>query len=131
MIPAFSGHPKGTLSLCPVSLTSKELHAAVRYISHLRNSATIGRPTAQRVGDFIGNCEPANHRREPVYRNITVRQALNLMALRSLEIARDANAGRPPGTARPLPKPISWKFRFRRDPVADTGLGGVPLFQTF
>jgi hypothetical protein len=24
-----------------------------------------------------------------------------------------------------------WKFRFRREADADTGLGGVPLFQTF
>ena len=35
------------------------------------------------------------------------------------------------GTARRLPKPISRNYRFRRDPDSDTGLGGVPLFQTF
>jgi len=26
---------------------------------------------------------------------------------------------------------VSWKFRFRREPDAATGLGGIPLFQTF
>jgi len=81
------------------------------------------------VGDFMGNCEPSNHRREAVYRNITVRDALNLMAVRSLQVA----GGRVPtnGPAGFKPKPISWKYRFRRDPDADTGLGGVPLFQAF
>ena len=34
-------------------------------------------------------------------------------------------------TIYPPYKPLSWKFRFRREPDADTGLGGVPLFQTF
>lgn len=81
------------------------------------------------VGDFMGLCQPSEHRQEPVYRNITVRQALNLIAIRSLQVT---NAQRAP-TA-PLgfkPKPISWKYRFRLEPDADTGLGGVPVFQTF
>jgi hypothetical protein len=81
------------------------------------------------VGDFMGDCEPANHRHEPIYHNITVREALNLMAVRSLEVARGEV---PSGTSSWFkPKPISWKYRFRRDPTADTGLGGVPVFQTF
>jgi hypothetical protein len=81
------------------------------------------------VGDFMGDCEPAHHRREPIYRNITVRESLNLMAVRSLQVAR----GDVPSTAPKYfkPKPMSWKYRFRRDPEADTGLAGVPIFQTF
>jgi hypothetical protein len=80
------------------------------------------------VGDFMGDCEPAHHRHEPIYRDITLREALNLMAIHSLQAA---NGSPPPG--RPLfrPKPISWKYRFRQAPDADTGLGGVPVFQTF
>ena len=81
------------------------------------------------AGDFLGDCEPKNHRREPIYRNITVRQVLNLIAVRSLEVA----SGRSPssGPAGFKPKPTSWRYRFRREPDADTGLGGVPVFQTF
>lgn len=81
------------------------------------------------VGDFRGDCEPAHHRYEPIYHDITVREALNLMAIRSLQVAsgqRPTNA--PTWTTR---NPISWKYRFRLDPDADTGLGGVPIIQTF
>jgi hypothetical protein len=88
---------------------------------------THGKSLPGIVGDFMGNCRPADHRREPIYNNTTVREALNLMALRSLQIARGPN--RTPSWAKP--KPISWKYRFRRDPNADTGLGGVPVFQSF
>jgi hypothetical protein len=63
------------------------------------------------------------------YRNVTVREALNLMALRSLQLSRREAQ---PNDERSGPfKPISWKFRFRPEPDADTGLGGVPVFQTF
>ena len=77
----------------------------------------------------MGNCEPANHRHEPIYRNITVRDALNLMSLRSLHVAR----GQVPtnGPAGFKSKPMSWKYRFRRDADADTGIAGVPIFQAF
>jgi hypothetical protein len=51
----------------------------------------------------------------PIYRNITVRDALNMMALRS-----------PHDKA-----PISGKYRFRHSPDGKTGLGGYPIFQTF
>jgi hypothetical protein len=80
------------------------------------------------VGDFMGDCEPAHHRHEPIYRDITLREALNLMAVRSL---RAANGSPPPGSQGFKPRAISWKYRFRREPDADTGLGGVPVFQTF
>lgn len=81
------------------------------------------------VGDFMGNCLPADHRREPIYNNITVRQALNLMSLRSLQAARGlVTINGPEGFK---PKPMSWKYRFRRDADSDTGLGGVPMFQSF
>jgi hypothetical protein len=64
-----------------------------------------------------------------MYRNITVRDALNLMARRSLRVSRGEVT--PNGSICPPHKPLSWKFRFRREPDADSGLGGVPLFQTF
>jgi hypothetical protein len=81
------------------------------------------------AGDFLGDCEPAHHRHEPIYHDITVREALNLMAIRSLQVA----SGQVPTNAPIWAKrnPISWKYRFRRDPDADTGLGGVPIIQTF
>jgi hypothetical protein len=81
------------------------------------------------VGDFLGDCRPSHHRHEPIYHNITVRDALNLMAVRSLQVSK----GRLPSNASTWsrPKPISWKYRFRREPDADTGLGGVPVFQIF
>jgi hypothetical protein len=81
------------------------------------------------VGDLMGDCEPENHRHEPIYQNITVRAALNLMAVHSLQVYR----GDVPSSAASWfkPKPISWKYRFRREPNTDTGLGGVPVFQTF
>jgi hypothetical protein len=81
------------------------------------------------VGDFMGDCEPSQHRREPIYNNITVRQALNLIAVRSLEVASGRSPSSDPAGFKP--KPISWKYRFRREPNADTGLDGVPVFQTF
>lgn len=64
-----------------------------------------------------------------VYRNVTVREAMNLMAIRSLHLSlREVQ----PYDQRDGPsKPISWKFRVRPEPDADTGLGGVPVFQTF
>lgn len=80
------------------------------------------------VGDILGNCislaAPG-----PVYRNITVRDALNLIARRSLQVSRGEVTPNDP--IYPPYKPLSWKFRFRREPDANTGLGGVPLFQTF
>ena len=81
------------------------------------------------VGDFMGNCEPNEHRREPIYRDITVREALNLIAVRSLQVSRGEVQTN--GQIYDKLKPLSWKFRFRREPDADTGLGGVALFQTF
>ena len=88
-----------------------------------------GREPEGIVGDFMGDCVPAQHRREPIYRNITLREALNLIAIRSLQAA----TGKVPRTGLPefKVKPVSWKYRFRREPDAPTGLGGVPLFQTF
>jgi hypothetical protein len=97
-------------------------HKAAWYRAHGKDMEGV-------VGDFLGDCEPAHHRREPIYHNITVREALNLMAVRSLQVAR----GDVPSTAPKYfkQKPMSWRYRFRRDPEADTGLGGVPVFQTF
>ncbi|MGA3314810.1 MAG: hypothetical protein ABSC64_00060 [Candidatus Korobacteraceae bacterium] len=86
-----------------------------------------GSPTGGVIGEFMGDCQPSHHRRDPIYQNITVREALNLMAIRSLQatlgLANEPHWGKP--------KPVSWKYRFRRDLNADTGLGGVPVFQTF
>ena len=64
-----------------------------------------------------------------VYRNLTVREAMKLMAIRSLEPSRGEVQTNDPGYGGY--KPISWKFRFRRESDADTGLGGVAVFQTF
>jgi hypothetical protein len=64
-----------------------------------------------------------------VHRNITVRDALNLMAERSLQVSRGEVTPNDP--IYPPYKPVSWKFRFRREPDSATGLGGIPLFQTF
>ena len=87
-----------------------------------------GSPVFGIVGDFAGgHCEPSQQRRDPVYRNITVREAMNLMSIRSLQIARMPSYKAAHATSRP----ICWKFRFRRDKDADTGLGGVLVFQTF
>jgi hypothetical protein len=87
-----------------------------------------GREVPGMAGDILGNCislaAPG-----PMYRNITVRDALNLMARRSLRASRGEVT--PNGSIYPPYKPLSWKFRFRREPDADSGLGGVPLFQTF
>lgn len=80
------------------------------------------------VGDILGNCFPLAAP-GPVHRNITVRDALNLIARRSLQVSRGEVT--PNDTIYPPYKPLSWKFRFRREPNADTGLGGTPLFQTF
>ena len=81
------------------------------------------------VGTFMGDCEPAHHRRDPVYHNITVRDALNLMSIRSLQVSNGQAASTEPASFKR--KAISWKYRFRPEPEAETGLGGVPLFQTF
>jgi hypothetical protein len=86
-----------------------------------------GSPAVGVIGEFMGDCQPSQQRRDPIHLNITVREALNLMAIRSLQAA--LGPANDPHSARP--KPISWKYRFRRDLRADNGLGGVPVFQTF
>jgi hypothetical protein len=93
----------------------------------LERNQKHGSPTFGIVGDSLGDCQPSQHRREPVYHNITVREALNLLAIHSLQVARGF-ANEP---HRAESKPISWKHRFRRELSADTGLGGVAVFQTF
>jgi hypothetical protein len=77
---------------------------------------------------ILGNCTSLAAP-GPVHRNITVRDALNLMAVRSLQVSRGEVTPNDP--IYPPYKPLSWKFRFRREPDANTGFGGVPLFQTF
>jgi hypothetical protein len=81
------------------------------------------------AGDVPGDCQPSQHRHEPIYHDIAVREALNLMAIRSLHVANGQLRTNAPTWAKR--HPISWKYRFRRDPDADTGLGGVPIIQTF
>ena len=77
----------------------------------------------------MGDCLRASHRREPVYHNITVREALNLNAIRSLQVSNGRIPSAVPAYFKP--NPISGKYRCRRETDADTGLGGVPLFQIF
>jgi len=79
------------------------------------------------AGDTPGNCFPMAAP-GPVYRHISVRDALNLMARRSLQVSRGDVT---PNDPYPPYKPLSWKFRFRREPDANTGLGGVLFFQVF
>lgn len=88
-----------------------------------------GKDVGGMVGDFMSDCEPAHHRSGHIHQNISVRDALNLIAIPSLLTA----SGKVPSNAPSWfkPKPISWKYRFRREQDADTGLGGVPVFQTF
>ena len=87
------------------------------------------------IGGGLGGCAPVpslDHQgvsAVTVYRDITVREAMNRMALRSLLLSR--REVRPNDGWEMTWKPISWRFRFRPEPDADTGLGGVPVFQTF
>ncbi len=60
---------------------------------------------------------------------MTVRAALNLMAERSLQVSRGEVTPNDP--IYPPYRPVSWKFRFRREADDASGLGGMPLFQTF
>jgi hypothetical protein len=55
------------------------------------------------------------------------------IALEALEAGLDVARGQPPTNAPTWVKhkPISWEYRFRHDPAADTGLGGVPILQMF
>jgi hypothetical protein len=76
------------------------------------------------LGDCIGSAAPG-----PVYSNISVRQALDLMAKRSLQVSRGEVT--PNSPVHPPYKPLSWRFRFHRDADSVTGLGGIPVFQTF
>ncbi len=87
-----------------------------------------GRDMPGVVGNMLGNCT-VRDASGPVYQNITVRDAFNLMALRSLQVSRGKVV--PNSPISPAYNPVSWKFRFRKDPAADTGIGGVALFQTF
>ena len=80
------------------------------------------------LGDTLGNCFPMAAP-GPVYHHISVRDALNLLARRSLQVSRGDVTPNDP--IYPLYKPLSWKFRFRREPDANTGLGGMPFFQAF
>ena len=91
------------------------------YRSHRRQLPGVA---GDMPGDCIGSAAPG-----PVYRNITVRQALNAMAKRSLQVSGGEVTPNSPLSA-PY-KPLSWRFRFRRDADSDTGLGGIPVFQTF
>ena len=47
-----------------------------------------GGPVFGIAGDSGGQCKPSQQRRDPIHRNITVREAMNLMSIRSLQIAR-------------------------------------------
>jgi hypothetical protein len=80
------------------------------------------------AADILGNCISLAAS-GPLYRNITVRDALNLMAERSLQVSRGEVTAN--DTIYQPFKPLSWKFRFRLEPDANTGLSGVPFFQTF
>jgi hypothetical protein len=87
-----------------------------------------GQEVPGQVGDILGNCFSLRAP-GPVHPSITVRDALNLMAERSLQVSRGEVTPNDP--IYPPYRPASWKFRFRREPDAATGLGGIPLFQTF
>lgn len=102
----------------------------IEFLANRRNGwyRDHGREVPGQVGEVLGNCISLTSP-GPVYRNITVRDALNLMSKRSLQVSRGDVTPNDP--IYPPYKPLSWKFRFRREPDANTGLRGVPLFQTF
>jgi hypothetical protein len=81
------------------------------------------------IGSILGACYPGSRPGSPTYHNITLRKALDIMALRSLQITR--GEARSNGPYYFQPKALSWKFRFRRDPDADNGIGGDFMFQVF
>ena len=87
-----------------------------------------GRVVRGYAGDILGYCY-RDYAPGPAYFGITVREALNRMALRSLQVCRGEVEPNSPIYGKFAP--LSWKFRFRRERDADAGLGGVPLFQTF
>lgn len=119
---AYMDSPMGYFSYTPALSKYLWEHKVAWYRAH-------GKEVGGFAGDFLGDCVPSKHRHDPIYHNITVREALNFMAIRSLQVAY----GRRPGTAPTWhkPKPISWKYRFRRELDADTGLGGAPVIQAF
>jgi hypothetical protein len=80
------------------------------------------------VGDILGDCF-GSAAPGPVYTSITVRQALNEMAKRSLQVNNGEVAPNSPLYRHH--KPLSWRFRFRHDADSETGLGGIPVFQIF
>lgn len=88
-----------------------------------------GNPPRGTVGSILGDCYPSSRPGSPVHRNLTLRQALNIMAKRSLQVARGEARSNGPNYIEV--KALSWKYRFRSDPQSDTGLGGTPVFQTF
>lgn len=88
-----------------------------------------GRQPGGIVGDILGDCYPSSRPGSPTYHNITLRKALDIMALRSLQVTR--GEARSNGPYYFLPKALSWKYRFRRDPESDTGIGGEFIFQVF
>jgi len=59
------------------------------------------------AGDILGNCT-SPWALGPVYRNISVRRALNLMGIRSLRVSRGEVAQNDPSYR--LYKPLSWKL---------------------
>jgi len=71
----------GYFSYAPELSTYLWEHKLAWYRAHGKEPSGV-------IGDFLGDCEPANHRQKPIYHNITVRDALNLMAVRSLQVAR-------------------------------------------
>lgn len=88
-----------------------------------------GNPPRGMIGSILGNCYPSSRPGSPMYHNVTLRKALDIMAMRSLQVAR--GEARSNGPYYVTVKALSWKYRFRRDPESDTGLDGVPIFQTF
>jgi hypothetical protein len=88
-----------------------------------------GNPPRGIIGSILGDCYPSSRPGNPMYHNVTLRKALNIMATRSLQVAR--GEARSNGPYYVTVKALSWKYRFRSDPASDTGLGGNPIFQTF
>lgn len=81
------------------------------------------------LGNILGDCYPSSRPGSPVYPAVTLRRALDIMALRSLQVAR--GEARCNGPDYITIKALSWKYRFRRNPLSANGLGGVPIFQAF
>ena len=59
------------------------------------------------IGSILGDCYPSSRPGSPMYHNVTLRKALNIMATRSLQVARGEARSNGPYTSNPKLSPGS------------------------